>query len=355
MMLPSAASSSMVPSDGLVLTPVTKLPSSGNGVLHGLLDAVGRPGDRRRPATPMVPFESPLSLQPDVVDVDVEPSCPWRRGSGCPRSRSRCWCSARSGAATGTAAPPNDTVALSWTTHSVAVATTSSARCGRTARHRAAQRATSATTMTTTRTIDSGSRNRFVILPSADGVLSAEVAGPGALRRVPAAEWGPCGIWPWQGCWPAGRAQGSVTPAILPYPAERSLSGCAAPRSCPATDCTASRSISVTSSSGRRPPRSTTSPSGRRHHAAADAGRPDRGDLVAGIGLADRGDEAAGVQRPGARQQRPLFELARPGAPRGVHGDQLRAAPRELDVELGEADVVAEGQPDARRIRRRPR
>ncbi len=85
----------------------------------------------------------------------------------------------------------------------------------------------------------------------------------------------------------------------------------------------------------------------RGHDAAADSGGPDRRKLVTGVGLVDGRDEAGGVDRAGLGQQRPLLELARAGAPRGVHGDQLRPALRELDVELGKADVVAQGDADA--------
>ena len=54
---------------------------------------------------------------------------------------------------------PNDTVALSCTTHSVALATTSSARWRAYSSAPTRPAATSATTITTTSMIDSGSRN----------------------------------------------------------------------------------------------------------------------------------------------------------------------------------------------------
>ena len=69
-MLPSAASSSMVPSDGFVLTPVTKLPTSGMAFCTVCFDAVGRPGDRRVQRADRA-LRVPAALQPHVVDVDL--------------------------------------------------------------------------------------------------------------------------------------------------------------------------------------------------------------------------------------------------------------------------------------------
>ena len=61
----------MVPSDGLVFTPVTKPPNERDGVLHGLLDAVGVQV-MVASSEPMVPLEFAGVLQPDIVDVDVD-------------------------------------------------------------------------------------------------------------------------------------------------------------------------------------------------------------------------------------------------------------------------------------------
>src|SRR6185437_15024621 len=107
---------------------------------------------------------------------------------------------------------PNETDTLSCTTHWVAFATTASARLRAYSSPAVRPAATSATMMTTTRTIDSGSRNRFVNFASSDEFLFG--GSPGA----------PCGgspVWPGGGpcgncgggggtggAWLAGRAQG---------------------------------------------------------------------------------------------------------------------------------------------------
>src|SRR6476661_5446599 len=137
---------------------------------------------------------------------------------------------------------PNDTVTSSLTTHSVAEATTSSARLRAYSSAPISPAAISATTMTTTRTIDSGSRNRFLIFPSAEPSFCGAPGGGGATwLGAPCGGWcgcggggpgGPGGFWP-GGTWLAGRAQESVTPAILPYRLRGKLCGYAAPRSCP--------------------------------------------------------------------------------------------------------------------------
>ena len=71
--------------------------------------------------------------------------------------------------------------------------------------------------------------------------------------------------------------------------------------------------------------------------------------------LVRRGDEALVLDRAGAEQQLPVV-LAGRERERGRHGDELGAVDGEAPVELGEAQVVADGQPDAAspRPRRRP-
>ena len=86
-----------------------------------------------------------------------------------------------------------------------------------------------------------------------------------------------------------------------------------------------------------------TSPYGEARTGSADPGGSDLGDLVAGIRLPDRGDEAA-VTSARAGQQRPLVELAGPGAPGSADGEHLRAALGQADNRAWEADVVARGQ-----------
>src|SRR6185295_10650888 len=118
---------------------------------------------------------------------------------------------------------PNDTLALSSTTHPAALATISSARLRAYSSPASRPAATSAMTMTTVRTIDSGSRNRFLIFTSSDESLfgGSACAPCGGNPAWPGG--GPCwncgGGGPWGNCdgggtggtWLAGRAQGSVT------------------------------------------------------------------------------------------------------------------------------------------------
>ena len=222
-----------------------------------------------------------MSSQPDVVDVELEPSCPWRRGSGCPRSRSwmlrvvaRCMCCIRNGGSA-----PNDTVASSCTTHSMALATTESARLrAYSSRAEQAGERPAPRTMTTTRTMDSGSRKSFL---SFTGSEEPSCGGRSAPARNRSAG---CGCGGPGGC--GGRARGighraigrtrpsgSVTRAILPYRAERTLSGCASPRSSRGPCARRRGRHRQTSSCGSAPADASTSPSGGRHQAAADTGR----------------------------------------------------------------------------------
>src|ERR1700754_3289909 len=95
---------------------------------------------------------------------------------------------------------PHDTDALSCTTHPAALATTSSARLRAYSSPASRPAATSATTMTTTRTIDSGSRNRFLTCTSSDESLFGGAAGA------------PCGGNPaWPGGGPCGNCGGGTS------------------------------------------------------------------------------------------------------------------------------------------------
>lgn len=77
---------------------------------------------------------------------------------------------------------------------------------------------------------------------------------------------------------------------------------------------------------------------------AADAiGTVDR---VRGPRLIDGEQPGLGVVRTGPGEQVPLARLARPVAPRGRQHDELGAAPAQLRELIGEAHVVAGGEPD---------
>src|SRR5690349_4282589 len=97
---------------------------------------------------------------------------------------------------------PNDTVTSSLTTHSVAEATTSSARLRAYNSAPISAAAISATTMTTTRTIDSGSLKRFLIFAAGeDGFCPGAPGGGGGVGWpcAPGRGWGgavPGGTWP---------------------------------------------------------------------------------------------------------------------------------------------------------------
>ncbi len=82
-------------------------------------------------------------------------------------------CCSRNGVA------PNDTVTSSCTTHSVAAATTSLARLRAYNSAASTPAATSATTMTAMRTIDSGSRKSFLIFTSGEEPFCGGSAGGG--------------------------------------------------------------------------------------------------------------------------------------------------------------------------------
>ena len=75
---------------------------------------------------------------------------------------------------------------------------------------------------------------------------------------------------------------------------------------------------------------------------AAVGGEPDRGR----VGLVHRRDEAGAVQGAGPDQQLPLLELGRAGAPGGGQADQPGTPVGQGGEQLGEADVVAEGEAD---------
>src|SRR6476646_8366733 len=115
---------------------------------------------------------------------------------------------------------PNDALTLSCTTHSVDLATIESARLRAYSSPASRPAATSAMTMTTTRTMDSGSRNRFLIFTNSEesfcgGSAGAPCGGGGGWPG--GGPCGNCGGGGTCGAWLAGRAQGSVTSAILPY------------------------------------------------------------------------------------------------------------------------------------------
>src|SRR5689334_5046693 len=109
----------------------------------------------------------------------------------------------------------NDTDALSCTTHCAAAAITSSARLRAYSSPASRPAATSATTMTTASTIDRGSRNRSLALPSCDesfcggGAWGGACGGAGWPADAPGGNCG--GRGGTGGTWLAGRAQGSVT------------------------------------------------------------------------------------------------------------------------------------------------
>ncbi len=157
---------------------------------------------------------------------------------------------------------PNDTLALSCTTHSVALATivVRAAAGVQLARQQAGRNQRDDDDDDQ----DDGQRvaeqvldlhqQRRVLLRSFG--LRARAVG---VRGWPGG--GPCGNCGGGGtcgAWLAGRAQGSVTSAILPYRCD--LSGCACTAIVSRAFCAASRSMSVISSCGSAPADASTSP-----------------------------------------------------------------------------------------------
>ncbi len=159
MMLPSAPSSSIVPSDGLVVTPVTKLPTSGMAfwivcLMPSVVQVMScRPSTRwcLRSCAVFASRTSSMSMLSlhalGVADLVA-------RGRD-----ARCWCSARSRAASRNGGSRRTT---RWRRPARRTPRCRRRPCrrggGRRARRRAAPATTSASTMTTTSTIDSGSR-----------------------------------------------------------------------------------------------------------------------------------------------------------------------------------------------------
>ena len=165
-----------------------------NRVLHGLLDAVGRPGDRRDQRRRWCPLEFPVSCSRTslmsmlafmplasriwlpAVSIEMLPVVPGHVLHQERRQR----------------AERHRDVVLH---HALGGrATTSSARLRAYSSPPSRPAATSATTMTTTRTIDSGSRNRLLIFPSGDEPVCGAL-GRRALRRRcgSGGGGGPCG------------------------------------------------------------------------------------------------------------------------------------------------------------------
>ena len=100
-----------VPSDGLVFTPLTRLPISGIMPATVSLDAVGSPADVGV-NDPSVPADSALGRICGTSEQRRQLHAPWRRGSGCGGGLpSMCGsggkCCSRKGRS------PNDTLALS--------------------------------------------------------------------------------------------------------------------------------------------------------------------------------------------------------------------------------------------------